>query len=70
MRGLPVTQAVLDGEALWMGDDGPGSFQQTVSQIAQGDNSPGAPPDPQGAPVQADVPRRDPDDAHDGVEGR
>ena len=30
---LPVTQAVLDGEALWMGDDGPGSFQQTVSQI-------------------------------------
>jgi DNA ligase-1 len=30
---LPVAQAVLDGEALWMGDAGPGSFQQTVSQI-------------------------------------
>ncbi|MBV9414608.1 MAG: ATP-dependent DNA ligase [Solirubrobacterales bacterium] len=30
---LPVERAVLDGEALWMGDDGPGSFQQTVSQI-------------------------------------
>jgi len=30
---LPVTQAVLDGEALWMSDEGPGSFQQTVSQI-------------------------------------
>jgi DNA ligase-1 len=30
---LPVTQAVLDGEALWMGDDGPAAFQQTVSQI-------------------------------------
>ena len=30
---LPVRQAVLDGEALWMGDDGPGSFQHTVSQI-------------------------------------
>ncbi|MBV9942730.1 MAG: ATP-dependent DNA ligase [Solirubrobacterales bacterium] len=33
VRRLPATQAVLDGEALWMGDDGPGSFQQTVSQI-------------------------------------
>ena len=30
---LPVTQAVLDGEALWMTEQGPGSFQQTVSQI-------------------------------------
>ena len=30
---LPVTQAVLDGEALWMGDDGPAAFQHTVSQI-------------------------------------
>jgi DNA ligase-1 len=30
---LPVRQAVLDGEALWMGDEGPGSFQHTVSQI-------------------------------------
>ena len=33
VRRLPVDQAVLDGEALWMGDDGPGSFQHTVSQI-------------------------------------
>jgi DNA ligase-1 len=31
--GLPVRQAVLDGEALWMSDAGPGSFQQTMSQI-------------------------------------
>jgi DNA ligase-1 len=30
---LPVTQAVLDGEALWMGADGPAAFQETVSQI-------------------------------------
>jgi DNA ligase-1 len=30
---LPVMQAVLDGEALWMGDDGPAAFQDTVSQI-------------------------------------
>jgi DNA ligase-1 len=30
---LPVREAVLDGEALWMSDTGPGSFQQTVSQI-------------------------------------
>jgi DNA ligase 1 len=30
---LPVSQAVLDGEALWMWDDGPASFQETVSQI-------------------------------------
>jgi DNA ligase-1 len=28
-----VSQAVLDGEALWMSEDGPGSFQHTVSQI-------------------------------------
>ena len=33
MRRLPVTQAVLDGEALWMGDDGPAAFQETVSRI-------------------------------------
>jgi DNA ligase 1 len=32
-RRLPVTQAVLDGEALWMGDGGPAAFQDTVSQI-------------------------------------
>ena len=33
---LPVWQAVLDGEALWMSEDGPGSFQHTVSQIDSG----------------------------------
>jgi DNA ligase 1 len=33
VRRLPVRQAVLDGEALWMSDEGPGSFQHTVSQI-------------------------------------
>ena len=33
VRVLPVTQAVLDGEALWMGEDGPATFQETVSQI-------------------------------------
>jgi DNA ligase 1 len=30
---LPVNDAVFDGEALWMRDGGPASFQQTVSQI-------------------------------------
>ena len=30
---LPVTQAVLDGEALWIRDGGPATFQETVSQI-------------------------------------
>lgn len=30
---LPVRQAVLDGEALWMRDGGPAPFQETVSQI-------------------------------------
>jgi DNA ligase-1 len=30
---LPVQQTVLDGEALWMGEDGPAAFQETVSQI-------------------------------------
>src|SRR5919197_3705303 len=33
VRRLPVRQAVLDGEALWMGDDGPAPFQDTVAQI-------------------------------------
>jgi DNA ligase 1 len=33
VRTLPVNHAVLDGEALWMSEDGPGSFQHTVSQI-------------------------------------
>jgi DNA ligase-1 len=32
-RRLPVEQAVLDGEALWMGADGPAAFQDTVAQI-------------------------------------
>jgi DNA ligase-1 len=32
-RRLPVEQAVLDGEAIWMGDDGPAAFQDTVAQI-------------------------------------
>src|SRR6266545_1306022 len=30
---LPVKQAVFDGEALWMAEDGPASFQETVSRI-------------------------------------
>jgi DNA ligase-1 len=30
---LPVRQVVLDGEALWMGEDGPAAFQDTVSRI-------------------------------------
>ena len=30
---LPVRQAVFDGEALSIGDDGPAAFQDTVSQI-------------------------------------
>ena len=33
VRSLPVRQAVLDGEALWMNDQGPAAFQDTVSQI-------------------------------------
>jgi len=33
VRALPVRQAVLDGEAIWIGDDGPAAFQETVSQI-------------------------------------
>ena len=33
VRGLPVTQAVFDGEALWMRERGPAAFQDTVSQI-------------------------------------
>jgi ATP-dependent DNA ligase I len=30
---LPVQQAVLDGEALWLSEDGPAAFQDTVSRI-------------------------------------
>ena len=33
VRRLPVTQAVLDGEALWMAERGPAAFQDTVSRI-------------------------------------
>jgi DNA ligase 1 len=33
---LPVRQAVLDGEALWMSEGGPAAFQDTVSQIDSG----------------------------------
>jgi DNA ligase-1 len=33
VRRVPVEQAVLDGEALWMGEEGPAAFQDTVSQI-------------------------------------
>jgi DNA ligase 1 len=33
VRALPVTQAVFDGEALWMNDERPAPFQDTVSQI-------------------------------------
>jgi ATP-dependent DNA ligase I len=33
VRALPLEQAVLDGEALWMTDDGPAPFQDTVAQI-------------------------------------
>jgi len=32
-RVLPVSQAVLDGEALWMSERGPAAFQGTVSRI-------------------------------------
>ena len=33
VRRLPVEQAVLDGEALWMSEDGPAAFQDTVSRL-------------------------------------
>jgi DNA ligase-1 len=33
VRDLPVRDAILDGEALWMGERGPASFQETMSQI-------------------------------------
>jgi DNA ligase-1 len=36
VRRLPVGQAVLDGEALWMDAAGPAPFQYTVSQIDSG----------------------------------
>jgi DNA ligase-1 len=33
VRRLPVRQAVFDGEALWMGEEGPAAFQDTVSRL-------------------------------------
>ncbi len=33
VRELPVGEVILDGEALWMGEGGPASFQDTMSQI-------------------------------------
>ncbi|MGH2759205.1 MAG: ATP-dependent DNA ligase, partial [Actinomycetota bacterium] len=33
VRGLPAERAVLDGEAIGMWDDGPATFQDTVSRI-------------------------------------
>jgi DNA ligase-1 len=36
VRRLPVSQAVLDGEALWMDAAGPAPFQYTMSQIDSG----------------------------------
>ena len=33
VRALPVRDAVLDGEALWMSPEGPAAFQDTVAQI-------------------------------------
>jgi DNA ligase-1 len=33
VRKLPVSNVILDGEALWMGAAGPASFQETMSQI-------------------------------------
>jgi DNA ligase-1 len=33
VRLLPVTDAVFDGEALWMSENGPAAFQDTVSQL-------------------------------------
>ena len=33
VQALPLRQAVLDGEALWMSEDGPAAFQDTVAQI-------------------------------------
>ena len=36
VRALPVNDVVLDGEALWIRDDGPAAFQETISQIDAG----------------------------------
>ncbi|MFN0154479.1 MAG: ATP-dependent DNA ligase [Gaiella sp.] len=36
---LPVRQAVFDGEVLWLGEEGPAAFQDTISRI-DGDATP------------------------------
>ena len=36
VRALPVRQAVFDGEALWMSEEGPAAFQETVSLLDRG----------------------------------
>ncbi len=33
VRRLPIREAVLDGEALWMMEDGPASFQETAARL-------------------------------------
>jgi DNA ligase 1 len=44
-RALPVSTAVLDGEAIWMGESGPAAFQDTVAQIDVSWMEGGAPPE-------------------------
>ena len=36
VRALPVRQAVFDGEALWMSEEGPAAYQETVSLLDRG----------------------------------
>ena len=36
VRRLPLQRAVLDGEAIWMGDAGPAAFQDTVARLDGG----------------------------------
>ncbi|MDQ2825672.1 MAG: ATP-dependent DNA ligase [Actinomycetota bacterium] len=42
VRGLPVSQVVLDGEVLAMGDEGPDLFQDTMSRFGRHDGTEGA----------------------------
>ncbi len=42
VRGLPVSQVVLDGEVLAMGDEGPDLFQDTMSRFGRHDGTAGA----------------------------
>jgi len=42
VRRLPVSQVVLDGEVLAMGDEGPDLFQDTMSRFGRGDGEAGA----------------------------